>query len=146
MDFPIDIRQFLPHRAPMLMTQDIIEMDEQSIVTHFKITENNIFQENGCFTEIGLIENAAQTCSGIVGRPQFEAQAFRTDYNIQGFISKIVRFDILDLPKVGDEIVTKGALISQIKIGTFYNCVMQSNTFVQNHLIAKGKFNLIIQP
>lgn len=146
MKHPIDIRQFLPHRNPMLMVDDILEMDEDGITTNFYIASDTIFLENNVFSEVGIIENAAQTCSGIVGRPQFEANNYKEGYHVQGFISKIKSFEIHVQPPVNSCIITKGELMAQNKIGTFYNCLMKSSTYYDDNLIASGVFNLIIHP
>jgi 3-hydroxymyristoyl/3-hydroxydecanoyl-(acyl carrier protein) dehydratase len=68
----INIHNFFPHREPMLMTDYILELTKEKVITSFEIKEDNIFVHNNEFVEAGLIENAAQTCSSILGQSFFE--------------------------------------------------------------------------
>jgi|SRR5690554_3319052 len=145
-DLPISIRQFLPHREPMLMVDDVLELDNEHITTNFKISSDNIFVENGIFREVGIIENAAQTCSGIVGWPHFEENKSKEDYSIIGYISRVKSVDIFTLPPVDAVLITKGKLLSMHEIGGIYNCDMSCNTELDGKIIAISKFGLIIRP
>lgn len=145
MDFPISIREFLPHRDPMLMVDDVLKIDEETIETNFLIKENNIFIEDDCLNEVGIIENAAQTCSGIVGWPQFDANKSNKDYNIIGYISKIKSVKIYNLPPIDSILNTKGELISMHAVGDIYNCNMKCFTFHDQQKIAECFFSLIIK-
>ena len=64
----ISILKYLPHRPPMQMVDTITHINDTSILTEFLIPEDCIFLEEEYFTESGLIENMAQTCSAIVGQ------------------------------------------------------------------------------
>ena len=67
----VDIQNYLPHRAPMLMVDLILNIDSNSVETVFLIKDDNIFVQNNVCIEAGLIENTAQTCSAIVGKKYF---------------------------------------------------------------------------
>ena len=64
----IDISNFLPHRPPFLLLDKILILTDEEVSASFKIEEDNLFVENNYFNEMGLVENAAQTCSSIVGK------------------------------------------------------------------------------
>ena len=145
MDFPIDIRRFLPHRKPMLMVDEISHLNDEEITTNLKVLEDNIFVENGVLSEIGIIENAAQTSSGIIGRPYFEANKNDESYSVQGYISKIKRVEIFSLPLINTTIKTHGKLISSHPVNGYFNCDMICETYCDNVKIADSSFNLIIQ-
>ena len=146
LEFPINIKRFLPHRKPMLMVDLIVSLDDSSIETSFEIKEDNIFLENGFFIEIGVIENAAQTCSGIVGWSHFEQNRHDESYKVEGFISKIDKVEIYKLPPTNTSIKTKGELLSMHQIGEMYNCKMNCRTFLGDEAIAHSLFTLIIKP
>ena len=55
----------------MLMVDLILEMDDEKVETVFEIKTDNIFLENDFFTESGLVENMAQTCSSVVAKDYF---------------------------------------------------------------------------
>jgi predicted hotdog family 3-hydroxylacyl-ACP dehydratase len=145
MDFPIDIKKFLPHRKPMLMVDEITHLNDEEITTTLIILEDNIFLENGTFSEIGIIENAAQTSSGIIGRPYFDQNVGNESYAIQGYISKIKSVQIFNLPSLNKTLTTHGRLISSHPVADFFNCDMICETYCDDVKIADSSFNLIIQ-
>lgn len=144
--FPVEMSQFLPHRAPMLMVDFVTSLSHETIETTFEIKSDNIFLEGHFFNETGVIENAAQTCSGIVGWPHFEHNMDKEDYRIEGFISKIQKVDIYELPPVNAVIKTKGVLKSMYPLGDIYNCKMDCITSYEGKVIAHSIFTLIIKP
>ncbi|RMZ60535.1 ABC transporter permease [Chryseobacterium nematophagum] len=135
----IDIRNFLPHREPMLMVDSILELTTEKVTTTFKILEKNIFVHNNELAEVGLIENLAQTCSSITG------QNFFKDPNIEvqiiGFITNIKKIEILSLPKVGNTIISQATLLSQFENICNILCEASSN----NKLLIKAEITLFIQ-
>jgi len=135
----ISIHNFLPHREPMLMADYILELTKEKVVTSFEILEDNIFVHNNEFTEVGLIENSAQTCSSIFGQSFFENP--NADTKVIGFITNIKKIEVFALPKVGDKIITKASLISQ-----FENiCNIFCETFNNDELLIRVEINLFIQ-
>ncbi len=135
----INIHNFLPHREPMLMTDYILELTKEKVVTSFEILENNIFVFNNEFVETGLIENLAQTCSSILGQSFFKNP--ETEVKVIGFITNIKKIEIFALPKVGDTIISKASLISQ-----FENiCNIFCETFLNDEILIRAEINLFIQ-
>lgn len=135
----INIHNFLPHREPMLMTDYILELTPEKVITSFEIKEDNIFVHNNKFVEAGLIENLAQTCSSILGQSFFENPD--ADTKVIGFITNIKKIEVFALPKVGDKIISKASLVSQ-----FENiCQISCETFFNNKLLIRGEINLFIQ-
>lgn len=145
MDLPIDIRRFLPHRKPMLMVDEIIRLNDEEITTTLKILDDNIFIENGALSEIGILENAAQTSSGIIGGPYFELNKDDESYSVQGYISKIKNVEIFNLPLLNKTLITHGRLISSHPVSDFFNCDMICETYCDDIKIAQSSFNLIIR-
>lgn len=142
----MSIRKFLPHREPMLMVDNIIKLGKDFIETTFDIQPSNIFLENNQFSEIGIIENAAQTSSGIVGGPYFEANKSNKKFRVMGYISKIKSIEIYKLPSVNSQLSTKGELLSMHQVGEVFSCEMRCFTYSNNEKIAESYFNLIIHP
>lgn len=135
----INIHNFLPHRKPMLMTDYILELTKEKVITSFEIKEDNIFVHKGFFGEAGLIENSAQTCSSILGQSFFENP--EADTRVIGFITNIKKIEIFSLPKVGSTLISKASLISQ-----FENiCQIFCETFVEDELLIRSEINLFIQ-
>ena len=135
----INIHNFLPHREPMLMTDYILELTEDKVITSFKITQDNIFVHNNEFVEAGLIENLAQTCSSILGQSFFENPD--ADTKVIGFITNIKKIEVFALPKVGDKIISKVSLISQFDDICHIFCETVNN----DELLIRAEINLFIQ-
>lgn len=147
MDNSIDIKHFLPHQPPMLMVDKFIDIDDQQVETIFKIEANNIFVHNAVFAEVGLVENAAQTCSSIVAQSYFidENNQEKDDVKVIGFISAIKSVKIHSLPKVGTTITTKANLISKFITDDYSLCTLTCKTYDNKALILEGEINLFIQ-
>ena len=143
----IAIQDYLPHRAPMLMVDFIFELSHQKVKTILEIKTDNIFVENGVFAEIGLVENAAQTCSAIVGQSFFldENQEVKNNVKLIGFISGIKKIKVHDLAKVGNVIQTNSVLISRFDTYGYSICTMSSETYIEDKLIFEAEMNLFIQ-
>jgi predicted hotdog family 3-hydroxylacyl-ACP dehydratase len=148
MDTNIDITHYLPHRKPMLMVDMILRMNAEIVETIFKITSENLFvQHDGTFSEAGLVENAAQTCSAIVAKGYYvdENNEDRDDVDVIGFISAIKSLKIYTLPKVGDAITTTALLVSNFVTDDYSLCTMNCKTVVGDTLLLEGEINLFIQ-
>ncbi|MGB3149490.1 MAG: ABC transporter permease, partial [Maribacter sp.] len=121
----IDITKFLPHRPPMLMVSTMPLINDSAVITNFEITKDCIFVTNNYLTEPGLIENAAQTCSAIVGQSYFLIDDLEgTSNSVIGYISAIKKVVIHDLPKVGEILVTKAELISRYDTDNLSICTI----------------------
>lgn len=143
----IEIQNYLPHRAPMLMVDIITAINLDSVATIFEIKEDNIFVENNVFSEVGLMENAAQTCSAIVGQTFFfdENQKERKEVHVLGFISAMKKVTILGLPVVHDKIYTEGKLISRMDGDDFSICLIEVVSRTNTQPLLKAEVNLFLQ-
>lgn len=143
----IDIQNYLPHRAPMLMVDLILEIDANSVETEFLIKEDNIFVDNGILIEAGLIENTAQTCSSIVGKKYFfeEDGTENENVNVIGFISALKNLKIHSLPKVDDVITTKATLVSKFVGDDYTLCTMSCESLLEDKILLECEINLFIQ-
>lgn len=147
MDTTINIKNYLPHRKPMLMVDMILIMDDEKVETIFEIKADNIFIQNKTFIEAGLIENAAQTCSSIVAKDYFvdENNEDKSGVDVVGFISAIKSLKIHKLPKVGNTIKTISTLVSKFVTDDYSLCTMSCQTFNNEELLLEGEINLFIQ-
>jgi len=142
----IDVKNFLPHREPFLMVDKVLELSEEFVATSFEIKPINILLENNCFNEVGLIENAAQTCSSIVGKSYFEDDDIEgKGTKLIGFISAIKKVAILEAPKVGETIITKASLKSRFDSEAYSISTIECVTYLIDKEIASCEMNLFIQ-
>ena len=146
-DAVIHINNFLPHRAPMLMVDVLEEITATSVTSVFQIKKENIFVENNHFSEVGLIENAAQTCSSIVGQTFFltNNNEIKENVKVVGFISGIKKAKVSMLPKVNHTIKTSATLISRFDSNGYSICTMKCESFQEKNLLLEAEINLFIQ-
>lgn len=144
--YDINIKNFLPHREPMLLATVTPYLDQDSVVTQFEISKDCIFLTGrGRLSESGLIENAAQASTAIVGQSYFDDGDLEGKGNkLVGYISAIKNAQIHELPKVGETLVTKAFLISRYDTGTMSMCTIESSTFRNDDLIVDCTFNFLI--
>lgn len=143
----VDIQNYLPHRAPMLMVDLILNIDSSSVETVFLVEEDNIFVQNNVFIEAGLIENTAQTCSAIVGKKYFfdDNGLENENVNVIGFISALKNVKIHAMPNVGDTIITKADLVSKFTGDDYTLCTMSCKSSVEDQILLECEINLFIQ-
>lgn len=129
----------------MLMVSSVLAIDEITVTTEFYITEDCVFLKNGFLSETGLIENAAQAASGVVGQSFFEKDDIEGKGNkLVGYISSIKKVEIFALPKVEDSIVTKARLISRVDTGAMTLCSLAAKTYLGEELIVSSTMNFLI--
>ncbi|CAM3575126.1 ABC transporter permease [Flavobacterium saliperosum] len=143
----IDIQNYLPHRKPMLMVDSILELTNEKVKTVFEIKADNVFVADDAFAEVGLIENAAQTCSSIVGQSFFldEEDQVKDGIEVIGFISGIKKMKVFALPQVGSSITTNAVLHSRFDTDEYCICTMICSTYCNDILLFEAEINLFIQ-
>ncbi len=140
-----DFKNFLPHRGSMLMVKDLLAIDDESVSSGLPILESCIFVKNGVLTEAGLIENAAQTSTAIVGQGFFLEDDLTGESNkLVGYISAIRKVEVFQLPKIGAYLTTKASLVSRLDTDSVCICNVKCSTFVENKLIVDCTFNFLI--
>jgi predicted hotdog family 3-hydroxylacyl-ACP dehydratase len=139
----IEINNYLPHRAPMLFVDILVDIHPEHVSSTFVIKADTLFVQNGRLQEIGVIENAAQTCSSVLGQTYF--QDGNVDAKVIGFISAIKYVKIYSLPQVGDEIFTQAELIHQFESPAYQICTLSTRTQVAGTIIAEAEINLFLQ-
>ncbi|MFD2791758.1 hypothetical protein KCTC52924_00198 [Arenibacter antarcticus] len=128
------------------MVTKIIAIDKETVTTEFKITKDCIFVNNDRLSETGILENAAQACSSIVGQSFFEEDDLEGEGNtIIGFISGIKKVSIYKLPSVNDTLITKAQLISRFDSDSFSLCTIACKTYIDEDIIVDATINFLIQ-
>ena len=101
----IDVHTLLPQQEPFVMIGKMEHFDMQCIVTSTIIDSSNIFIENQRLSAFGLTENISQT---YVNR-----YILKKEIQI-GLIGAIKNLNVIDLPKVNDEIFTKVEVMEEV--------------------------------
>lgn len=119
----INIKELLPQREPFIMVGQLLYFDMEKTLVKTIITENNLFVDNGFFTQAGLIENIAQTCAARIG--YINKYILKKAIQI-GFIGAIKNLKIFRLPEIGETIVTKINVVEEIFGMILVNAVIKS--------------------
>jgi predicted hotdog family 3-hydroxylacyl-ACP dehydratase len=98
-----NILDFIPQRPPFVMAGKLLYSDETITRSSFIVTNENIFTENGEFSEAGLMENIAQTAAAGAG---YIAHLQNKPVSA-GYIGALKNLEIFSLPKVNDELQTE---------------------------------------
>ena len=86
------------------------DADEKICRSVLQILEGNIFVENGLFSEPGLIENIAQTAAARIG---YICSKQNKPVPL-GYIGAVQHLEIVDLPKIKDEIETEITIKNEV--------------------------------
>ncbi len=116
------------------MVGKLLSVDESSTRSSFIVESDNVFVTNGLFQEAGLLENIAQTAALRAG---YMAQAENKLVAV-GYIGAINNFEIFNLPKVGDELITE--IIIENKI--FDVTVIAGKVWHNENLLASCEMKL----
>ncbi len=131
------VSQLVPQGKPMIMVETLISKDDLSTISSFTIESDNIFCDGNNFCEPGLIENIAQTAALGSG---YMAYMKKSDPSI-GYIGAVRRLKIYRLPHVGDRLVTKVNIESEL-LGAL---VISGEIRVGDNVIAQGTMNIFLQ-
>jgi len=130
------ILEYIPQRSPMVMVDGILDYEEKSIQTTFQIKPDNIFVEDGLFTESGLMENMAQSAASKLGY----ACKLSGESVPLGFIGAISNVKVFNLPKVGHSIRTTISFNHTI----FNVSLINAQVFFENSLLCQCEMKIVI--
>ncbi len=132
-----EIKQLIPHRAPIIMVYGLLDFAEGNAETTLTIEPENLFVENGFFNEMGLIEHMAQSVALYTG--------FKNKDNLtsakEGFIAGVKQFKLEQLPLVNQTLITKVLIIYE----TEQMVLVNFETYVDETLIASAQMSTILK-
>lgn len=127
-DFILDL---IPQKFPFVMVDKLYDFTENQIISGLTITNDNIFTSNGFFNAPGLIENMAQTVAMHKGYTYY----LKNESAPVGYIGAIKKAEILEMPKVGQELRTTVNILHDIMGVT----LVEATIFCENRLIAQSE-------
>ena len=98
-----DILSLIPQRSPFVMIDALLTVDEKGATGVFKISEKNLFLNDGFLAEAALIENIAQTAAARIGYISLNENKPAPI----GYLAAVQNFEVFSLPKLNDEITTE---------------------------------------
>jgi predicted hotdog family 3-hydroxylacyl-ACP dehydratase len=137
MTLPVEnIIPLIPQKPPFVMVGKLLHTDVNITRSSFIVNGDNVFIKDNLFQEAGLMENIAQTAALRAG---YLAQIEDKPVAV-GYIGAVSSFEIFDLPKVNDEIVTEITVENQI----FDITVLSGRVWHNKNLMAKCEMKLFI--
>jgi 3-hydroxymyristoyl/3-hydroxydecanoyl-(acyl carrier protein) dehydratase len=133
----IDIKELIPQQPPFVMVDSLLFCDLKTTRTAFTVTEDNIFCNNGAFSEAGIAENIAQTCAARLGF--LDKYVFFRPIKI-GYIGAIRNQMFFRRPKVGETLVTEINIVQEI----FQMMLITATVSVDNELITSCEMKIAI--
>src|SRR5665647_227947 len=131
-----DILLLIPHKPPFVMVDKLLNSDENSTQTSFRVNQENVLVANGGLSEAGLMENIAQTAAAGAGyRAMMENKPVAL-----GYIGAVKNLEIFDLPKINDELVTDVKIENQV----FDMTVVSGTVMCDDKIMAQCEMNIFI--
>lgn len=131
-----DISDLIPQRRPFVMVDRLTECDDDGATSELTFKEDNIFRSGDVMTESGMMENIAQTCAARIG---YLGLLNNEPVRI-GVIGGIKNMQFLDLPRVGDTLVTKVSIVSVV----FNVTLVNAKVFCNGKLMAEGDMKIAL--
>ncbi len=142
-----EIETLIPHRKPILCIDKVISVEGLVAKTQYKIDKNCLFLTNGSFSELGLLENAAQ--SSFVFLKFFltnsKENLWSDGKDSIGFISHINSMTVNFLPKVHDELLTTTSTELVFDAENLKICNVIAETTVNSELAFSTEMKMILQ-
>lgn len=131
-----NILDLIPQRAPIVMVDEFLGMENNMSRTRFTVHKDNIFVDNDEFSECGLIEHIAQSAAARVGYI-FKSKNLLIPI---GYIGSVNNFVIYQNPKVGDVINTTIEIIQEV----FNITLIQAYCYVEGKEIASCRMKIFL--
>lgn len=130
------VENLIPQKSPFAMVDTLYDYTENSLVSGFRIEQENIFFDNGHFAESGLIEHMAQSVALHTGYQFF----LKNEPAPTGYIGSIKEIQISQLPKLGDEIRTTVNILHEFGGIT----LVEIETNLGDRKIANGQMKTVL--
>ena len=131
-----DILKYIPQRPPVVMIDSLISCEEKETITSLTIEADNMFLENGLFTEAGLMENMAQTAAAKVGY-----ECMIKDIPVPpGFIGSVKNLEVSYFPKTGDTVKTKISIENEV----FGITLIHGTVYLDGNVIASSEMKILL--
>lgn len=132
----MEIIDLIPQREPIVMVDKFVGITNGISETQLTIKNDNIFVENDCFTEFGLIEHIAQSAAARVG---YICRKENKPISI-GYIGAISNMEIVFLPKINDILETRIEILQEV----FNITLIKAESFTDSRLAASCQMKIFL--
>jgi len=130
------VENLIPQKFPFVMVDKLLSFSENEITAGLTVPESNIFVKENVFQEAGLIEHMAQSVALYTGYQFFLKQ----EPAPTGYIGSIKTIEILQLPKLGEEIETTVNVLHEFMGVT----LVDISSKINNVEIARGQMKTVL--
>ena len=130
------ILDLIPQRAPIVMVDEFLGIDDNISKTRLAVKDDNIFVDDGMLSECGLIEHIAQSAAARVG---YVFKINNQEIPI-GYIGSVNNFELKEFPKVGEVISTEIEIIQEV----FNITLIQAKCYINDVEIASCKMKIFL--
>lgn len=145
-NFP-EIETLIPHRKPILCLDKVLSVNGLTAQTYYEIKEDCLFYTDGYFSELGLLENAAQ--SSFVFLKFFFSDSTEDLWgegrDSVGFISHITSMETYLLPKPGDGLFTTTTTELVFDTENLKICNVKAEITVNSQMVFTIEMKMILQ-
>lgn len=141
------IEELIPHRAPIICVDEVILVDALISKTSYNVRSDSIFISENGFSEMGLLENAAQTSFVFLNFFLTESNDNLLNENKDsvGFISHISKMEINFLPQIGDKLITSTHTELVFNSEILKICNVKAQTIVNEKIAFEAEMKMILQ-
>lgn len=146
MPFPA-IEELIPHRPPMIMVDCVVAVDGLKTETSFIVPHECFFVKHGSLSEMGMLENLAQTSFVFLNYFFVEPNEVLWDKKKDnlGVISTILDLEVSMLPNVGDRLLTS-TLTELVFTSDFLKiCNIQGRVTVNGKTALRATMKMLLQ-
>ncbi|MBO4622076.1 MAG: beta-hydroxyacyl-ACP dehydratase [Paludibacteraceae bacterium] len=126
----------IPQRPPIVMVDLLQDVTEEGALTGLLIQEDNLFLQDGKFSEPGLIEHIAQSAAAFAG---FKGYAAGEKPKL-GYIGELKRFFFYARPGAGKSLRTTLRVLGEAGGIT----LLAAETKVDGELVAEGQMKIFL--
>ncbi|WHT40793.1 hypothetical protein QNH98_09870 [Myroides sp. mNGS23_01] len=126
----------IPQRAPIVMVDALYQFGDDFIEAGLSIQRDNLCVANEYMQEPGIIEHMAQAVALHTGYAYYlKDKAAPT-----GYIGSIKKIEITQLPKVGDQLITRAQILHEFMGVT----LVELTTTCNDIIIATGQMKTVL--
>ncbi len=130
------VGSLIPQKFPFVMVDKLLSFSENEVIAGLQVTQENIFENQGVFQESGLIEHMAQSVALFTGYQFY----LKSEPAPTGYIGSIKSIEILELPKLSDDVVTTVSVLHEFMGVTLVDIVSRVN----DKEVAKGQMKTVL--
>lgn len=141
------ITTLIPHREPMVMVDRVVSINGLQTKTSLLIVSDNLFVSNGRLSEMGMLENIAQTSFIFLNHffAEQHTKVLTKNTDTLGFISTISSAEVFFSPVVGQVLETATETELVFSSDSLKICNIEGVAFVNNKLAMKTAMKMLLQ-